>query len=213
MENLVAIPGKALVAQPLYAIEEHLAALADTLELVPPDQEQQFRDEFQVALSTAVEKRDRVGQFMAHLEQQMAFANSEIDRLRERRAAYQRALERIETYVIHTIEILGRDAKGRYRRLEGKTVTFSLAGCPPSVEVTDESRVPAEYKTLTLKLPAAVFEQILGWLETGQRETVASNVKCHDIAIDKRSIKSAINAGIAVPGADLAMGKSSLRRS
>lgn len=213
MGSLVPISANARAAQPLYAIEEHLAALVDTLELVPPDQEQQFREEFKVALSTAVEKRDRVGQFMAHIEQQIAFATSEIDRLRERKGAYQRALERIENYVTHTIEALGRDAKGKYRKLEGQTVTFSLAGCPPSVEVTDESLVPAEYKTLTLKLPASVFEQILGWLETGQRETVASHVKCHDISIDKRSVKSAISAGIAVPGADLAIGKTSLRRS
>ena len=149
-------PGSAntVAAQPLYAIEEYLAVLVDTAELVPPDQEQEFRDEFQLALTTAVDKRDRVGQFMAHIEQQITFANYEIDRLRERKAAYQRAFDRIENYVTHTIEVLGRDAKGKYRRLEGKTVTFSLAGCPPSVEVTDESAVPAEYKTLTLKLPA-----------------------------------------------------------
>jgi Gp157 protein len=212
VEALAPISANGL-AQPLYAIEEYLAALMDTVELVPPVQEQQFREEFQAALTTAVEKRDRVGQFMAHLEHQIAFANFEIDRLKERRAAYQRAFERIEDYVAHTIEILGRDARGKYRKLEGKTVTFSLAGCPPSVEVTDESAVPAEYKTLTLKLPAVAWERILDWLDTGQREAVSGHVKCQDVFIDRRSIKAAINAGTQVPGADLAIGKTSLRRS
>src|SRR5579862_8239325 len=207
MEALVPVSANALAAQPLYAIEEYLAALVDTVELVPADQEQQFREEFQAALTTAVEKRDRVGQFMAHLEHQIAFANSEIDRLRERRAAYQRAFDRIENYVTQTIEILGRDAKGRYRRLEGKTVTFSLAGCPPSVEVTDESVVPAEYKTLTLKLPAVAWEQILDWLDTDQRQAVSGIVKREGISIDRRSIKAAISGGAGVPGADLAIGK------
>src|SRR6202046_1616797 len=84
----------AVAAQPLYAIEEYLAVLVDTAELVPPDQEQEFRDEFQLALTTAVDKRDRVGQFMGALEQQVAFANFEIERLRERKAAYRRGLER-----------------------------------------------------------------------------------------------------------------------
>ena len=98
------------------------------------------------------------------LRHQIEFADSEIVRLRERKATYQRALGRIENYVIHTIEVLGKDAKGKYRRLEGKTVTFSLAGCPPSVEITDESAVPAEYRALTLKLPALVWEQILALL-------------------------------------------------
>ncbi len=212
MEILASVSANAL-ALPLYAIEEYLAALMDTVELVPPVEELQFRDEFQAALTTAVDKRDRVGQFMAHLEHQIAFANSEIDRLKERKAAYQRAFERIEDYVTHTIEILGRDAKGRYRKLEGKTVTFSLACCPPSVDVTDESAVPVEYKTLTLKLPAIAWEQILAWLDTGQREAVSGHVKCQDISIDRRSIKAMINAGTNVPGADLAIGKTSLRRS
>ena len=208
-------PGSAnaVAAQPLYAIEEYLAVLVDTAELVPPDQEQEFRDEFQLALTTAVDKRDRVGQFMAHLEQQIAFANFEVERLRERKAAYRRALDRIENYVTHTIEVLGRDARGKYRRLEGKTVTFSLAGCPPSVEVTDESAVPAEYKTLTLKLPAVTWEQILDWLDTDQRQKVSGIVKREGISLDRRSIKAAISAGTGVPGADLAIGKTSLRRT
>ena len=213
MEALVTVSANGLAAQSLYAIEECFAALVDTVELVPADQQQQFREEFQAALTTAVEKRDRVGQFMAHLEHQIAFANSEIDRLRERKAAYQRAFERVENYVTQTIEILGRDAKGRYRRLEGKTVTFSLAGCPPSVEVTDEAAVPAEYKTLTLKLPAVAWQQILDWLDTDQRQSVFGHVKFQDILIDRRSIKAMISAGTSVPGTDLAIGKTSLRRS
>ena len=149
------------VAKPLYAIEEYLAALVETLELVPVFQEQEFREEVQHALTTAVDKRDRVGQFMAHLEHQIAFAASEIERLRKRKAMYERAFRRIEDYVSYTIEMLGRDAKGKYRRLEGKTVTFSLAVCPSPVHVTDESAIPAEFKTVTLKLPAVAWEQIL----------------------------------------------------
>jgi hypothetical protein len=209
----VPVPANGIAAQSLYVIEEYLAVLVDTVELVPPHQEQEFRDEFQTALTTTVEKRDRVGQFMAHLDHQIAFANFEIDRLKERKAAYQRAFNRIESYVAETIEILGRDARGKYRKLEGKTITFSLAGCPPSVEVTDESAVPAEYKTLTLKLPAVAWEQVLDWLDTGQREAVLRQVKCQDVLIDRRLIRAVINAGTTVPGADLAIGKTSLRRT
>jgi hypothetical protein len=150
---------------------------------------------------------------MAHLEHQIAFADSEIDRLKERKAAYQRALNRIESYVIHTIEVLGRDARGKYRKLEGKTVTFSLAGCPPSVDVSDESAVPVGYKSLTLKLPAVVWEEIIGSLETARREAILRQITSHDLSIDKRSIKAAITAGTTVPGADLVTGRTSLRRS
>jgi hypothetical protein len=69
-----------VTAAPLYVIEVHLAALTETAELASPEQELEFRAEFQTALTAAVEKRDRVGRFLAHLEQQIDFAKFEIDR-------------------------------------------------------------------------------------------------------------------------------------
>ena len=60
--------------------------MIETAELVPQEQEQEFLEEFRQALATAVEQRDRVGQYMAHLETQAAFAKAEIDRLRQRKA-------------------------------------------------------------------------------------------------------------------------------
>jgi hypothetical protein len=213
MAALAVVPSPAVTAAPLYVIEDHLACLIETAELVSPEQEQEFCEEFQTALIAAVEKRDRVGQFLAHLEQQIDFARFEIDRLRQRRATCERALARLEEYVIGTIESLGTDTKGKYRTLDGKTTTFSLRACPPSVEVTDESAVPAEYKTLTLKLPAVTWEQLLDGLEIEERLAVLGQVKSPEVSVEKRSIKAAIDGGADVPGAGLATGRHSLRRS
>jgi hypothetical protein len=213
MTALAIVPSPAVTATPLYAIEEYLAAMIETAELVPADQEQEFRAEFEAALSTAVEKRDRVGQFMVHLEQQIDFARFEIERLRGRRAMYERALERLERYVVGTIEHLGRDARGKFRRLEGKTITFSLRACPPSVEVTDESAVPVEYKVLTLKLPATAWERLLDSIELDQRAAVLAQMSTPEVAIDKRLVKAAIGAGMNVTGAGLTAGRQSLSRS
>ena len=213
MAALAVIPSPAVTAAPLYAIEDTLAALIETAELVSPEQEREFRTEFQTALAAAVEKRDKVGQFLAHLERQIDFARFEIDRLRQRKAASERALARLEEYVIETIENLGTDGKGRYRTLEGKTTTFSLRGCPPSVEVADESAIPAEYKTLTLKLPAVTWEQLLDGLDIEQRAAVLAQVKSPEIGVDKRSIKAAFDSGTDVPGAGLVSGRHALRRS
>src|SRR5664279_3767150 len=188
MAMLAVVPSPAVTAAPLYVIEDHLAALIETAELVSPEQELEFRAEFQTALTAAVDKRDRVGQFLAHLEQQIDFAKFEIDRLRQRKATCERALARLEDYVIGTIENLGTDGKGKYRRLEGKTTTFSLRACPPSVEATDESAIPAEYKTLTLKLPAVVWEQLLDGLDLEQRAAILRQVRSPEVAVDKRSI-------------------------
>ena len=213
MTALAIVPSPAVTAAPLYAIEEYLAALIETAELVPPDQEQEFRAEFELALSTAVEKRDRVGQFMVHLEQQIDFAKFEIERLRQRRTLYEHALERLERYVVGTIEHLGRDGKGKYSRLEGKTITFSLRACPPSVEVTDESAIPAEHKVLTLKLPATLWEELLDSIDLEQRANVLAQVRNPEVSIDKRSVKVAIEAGTKVEGAGLVVGRQALRRS
>jgi hypothetical protein len=213
MAALAVVPSPAVTAAPLYVIEEHLAALIETAELVTPEQELEFRAEFQTALTAAVEKRDRVGQFLAHLEQQIDFARFEIDRLRQRKATCERALGRLENYVIEAIENLGADGKGKYRRLEGKTTTFSLRACPPSVEVMDESAIPAEYKTLTLKLPAVTWERLLDGLDIDERAAVLGQVKCPEATVDKRSIKAAMDGGGNVPGADLVTGRHALKRS
>src|SRR5690242_7723979 len=97
------VPSTALTAAPMYVIEDRLAALIETAELVCPEEEQEFRAEFQVALTTAVEKRDRVGHFLAHLEQQIDFARLEVDRPRQRKLAFERALARLESYVVDAI--------------------------------------------------------------------------------------------------------------
>ena len=213
MAALAVVPSPAVTAASLYMIEDHLAALIETAELVSTEQEQEFRAEFQAALTAAVDKRDRVGQFLAHLEQQIGFARFEIDRLRQRKATFERTLERVEQYVIDTIENLGTDAKGKYRKLEGKTTTFSLRGCPPSVEVSDEAAIPSEYKTFTLKLPAVTWEQLLDGLGIEQRSAILDQVKSPEVFVEKRSIKTAIDGGADVPGAGLAIGKHSLKRS
>jgi Siphovirus Gp157 len=212
MAVLAVVPSPAVTAAPLYVIEDHLAALIETAELVSPEQEQEFRAEFQTALTAAVDKRDRVGHFLAHLEQQIDFARFEIDRLRQRKATCERALARLESYVIGAIENLGTDGKGKYRTLDGKTTTFSLRACPPSVEATDESAIPAEYKTLTLKLPAVTWEQLLDRVEIEQRTAVLRQVKSPEVSVDKRSIKAAIDGGADVPGAGLVTGRHTLRR-
>ncbi len=213
MAVLAVVPSPAVTAAPLYVIEDHLAALIETAELVSPEQEQEFRVEFQTALTAAVEKRDRVGQFLAHLEQQIDFAKFEMDRLRQRKVTCERTIARLESYVIETIEHLGTDSKGKYRTLEGKTTTFSLRACPPSVEVTTESVIPTEYKTLTLKLPAVTWERVLDGLNIELRAAVLGQVKSPEVTVEKRSIKAAIDGGVDVPGAGLVTGRHSLRRS
>jgi len=196
----------------LYAIEEQLTAMADTAELVPVDQEQAFLEEFRAALTAAVDKRDRVGQFLSHLEQQAGFAKAEIARLQERKVFFERAVEKMEGYVIHVIESIGPDAKRKYAKLEGHTVTFSIKDCPPSVEIQDETAVPSDYKAVTITMPALKWEAFLDSLDLEQRAAVLDSVEKPKVAVSKTAIKKAMGDGAQVPGADLIVGQKTLVR-
>ncbi len=70
------------------------------------------------------------------------------------------------------------------KRLEGRTATLSLRQCPPSVEIADATAIPEEF--------------------------VRRKV---EITPDKRAIKTAVEAGQTVPGAELRPGRWTLRRS
>ncbi len=114
---------------PLYDLEAHLAALVDIEALVTEDQEHEYRLELHATLLAAEEKRDRVAQLMGWLESQINYAKAEAKRLEERAAFYERALDRLKSYVTRVICSLGVDEKGKRKRLVGKTSTMWLHGC------------------------------------------------------------------------------------
>jgi hypothetical protein len=200
-------------SSPLYQIEETLATWAETAEVLPPEQEAEFIAEFAALLNSAIEKRDRMGQFMAHLEVQMGLADAEIRRLQERKQTYARALAKSEEYVTRVIQSLGTDSKGKYIKLEGNTVTFSLKRCPPSVSITDETNLPPEFKTatLTLKMPVLQWEAFLDTLDLEARALLLDAAK-REYTPSKTAIKAALEAQQVVPGAEISTGKYSLVR-
>src|SRR5579862_3173055 len=114
----------------LYDLEEHLVALTESVEMVTPDQEEGFLEDFKEALSSAGEKRDRVAHHLAHLEQQQAFAAKEISRLQKFKKEREGAQARLEAYVSYCIESQGRDKAGNYNKLEGNTTVMFLRACP-----------------------------------------------------------------------------------
>src|SRR4051794_21803888 len=88
----------------LYSIEEELAALEDTLAIVPVDQEDELVAHIRESLIQAIDKRDHMGNWLAHLDAQIGFADAEIKRLQDRKNAFQRILERAETYLVRVIQ-------------------------------------------------------------------------------------------------------------
>jgi len=209
-ETLRLVPATPPAARPLYDLETHLAALLDTEDLVPEELEREYALELHATLLATVEKRDRVGQFLAHLESQIAFAHAETKRLQEREQFYRRALDRVEGYVMRVIDSLGVDDKGKHKRLEGNTL--SLRGCDKRVEVTDEQAVPARYKRVTVTLPAETWELVCDSLDLDLRDQVLGEVKTPKADVSLSLVKADLKADVAVPGAQLAGGTYLVRK-
>jgi hypothetical protein len=199
----------------LYELEEDLQAFADTEAFVTDADREEFEREQSLLLQRSIEKRDRYGKFLAHVESQAALCAAEIKRLQERKRHYESTYERCEQYLIRVIESLGQDVdkkgKPRWKKLEGQTVTFGLAEKPGHVEIEDEAAVPAEYKTATVTLPAELWDLVLDeFRNDDEDDPVWADLKAAaqraSIAVAKAEVKKAIEAGSVVPGADIIMG-------
>ena len=126
----------------LYEIEDHLAALLDTVEMVPEEQAPEIEAEIGEWVTKAVDKRDRVGQFLAHCEGQCANIDEEIDRLRALKTHYSNAHDRVSDAVVRAIISIGPDDKGKYKRLEGKTCSLGIRSSQ-AIEITDAVELQA----------------------------------------------------------------------
>lgn len=152
-------------ARTLLEVEEHLRAIEDTADVVMLEQEQEFLAELKGAKATAKEKRDRVSAFLAQCEGQAAIARAEIARLTKRAQHFETAVSRMEDYVLRVILQQPLDPKGRYPKLEGNLSSFAAQRNPPSITITDEVLVPADCKTVTVTMPALMWERVVDSLD------------------------------------------------
>jgi hypothetical protein len=207
MDAIAAMPELPVVrAASLYSVEWHLDALANSAETVPEELEEEYGQELCATLLAAVATRDRVAHFMAHLENQVAFAKAEIARLKEREAFFTKVYDRMEMYVMRVLEGLGLDDRGKRRKLEGTVCTFALNGCDKRAEISDEEAVPAKYKRVVVSLPLETWELLCDSLDLDLRETVLAEVKSAKIEVSKTAVKNDLKANVEVPGAKLAGG-------
>jgi hypothetical protein len=189
------MPGESLS---LYRYEDDLAALVETGEGgVPAELEEQYRDALAQALERTVAKRDRVGEFIRHLEDQARFAGEESKRLAQRKQLFERAADRMRDYVRWTLETIGQ------RKLEGRTVTFSLRKMPDVLQVNDEASVPPAYKTLVIEVPADAWSRHIE--SCGDRGILDAIVRAES-KLDRRALLAALKNGAALPGVAIRSG-------
>jgi hypothetical protein len=191
----VAAPTELARAFTLFQIEESLALLAESAE------EEGLTPEIEAALTAylegAVEKRDRVAEFIHFCEAMAELAKAEVKRLQARQKHFEATAERVSGMVL--------------RVLEGRTNTLKKRKCPPSVNVTDEQKIPAEYKRVTVTLPLPQWQELLARTPEEFRNSVLSGVRKQEITLELDAIKQALNLEKAVEGADLTLNRFKLQ--
>ena len=187
----------------LFQIEESLVLLAESAE------EEGLTPEIESALAAylegAVEKRDRVAEFIRFCEGMAELAKAEVKRLQARQKHFEVAAERVSSMVLRVLDWLGAE------KLEGRTNTMKKRKCPPSVNVIDEQKIPAEYKRITVTLPLSQWQQLLAGTPEDARNAVLSGVRKQEISLDLEAIKQALNLEQTVEGADLALNRFKLQ--
>lgn len=187
----------------LFQIEESLMLLAESAE------EEGLTPEIETALTAylegAVEKRDRVAEFIRFCEAMAELAKAEVKRLQARQKHFEATAERVSGMVLRIIDFLG------VKKLEGRTNTLKKRKCPPSVNVIDEQKIPAEYKRVTVTLPLRQWQALLAATPEDSRNTVLSGLRKQEITLELEAIRQALNLEKAVEGADLAINRFKLQ--
>lgn len=163
----------------LYDATSDLVAINDTLAVLDelPAEDRAFAEK-QLAerMEAAVRKVDDFGRFLRSIEAQIDFASAEMKRLQDRKRSFESLQTKLEGCAIAIMEREG------LRKLQGNTITLTLAAKPASVEIVDETILPP------------MFIRVV-----------------QSTSPDKVAIKKALTSGETVPGADLRIDGNSLR--
>ncbi|HYM08783.1 MAG TPA: siphovirus Gp157 family protein [Terriglobales bacterium] len=203
--NVVPAPKTALT---LYELEDNLAALANTFELVEEAEAKQLiLEEIGRALRQVKEKRDALVGFLRHCAAQQEFADQEIERIRCRRDRIAKFQTELEQYVVRVIDQFAVPDRRGVKRMEGNISSLRIQKNPDSVVITDENALPLRLKDAVLTLPAHVWEALLQRLDKDERGVFEAQVKKREFKPDKRALADELKNGEEIPGADLRFGE------
>jgi hypothetical protein len=192
----------------LYAIEDTLQALANSIDLVEDAHDRQrILDEIGEALRRTKEKRDAVVAFLRHCELQQKFADAEVERIEKRKAFIARVQEELERYVIQVIDQFAAPDRRGIKRFEGNVSSLRIQKNPDSVLITDLDSLPLALKQVVLTMPAYVWEALLQRVGFEERKVFETRVEKAEFKPDKKVIGAELKKGTQIPGADLKFGE------
>lgn len=155
-----------------------------------------------------VQKADNIAGFLRECKGRAAALKAEEERLRAKRKRWEENEQRVKDRVAEVLAmqvdpqaIAAAHQNQVLKRVNGRTSELKLCKSPGSVEVTDMSLLPDQYKSVTVTLPLSRWEDVLDALLDAGKDAAWSGV-APEPQPDKRAIAAALKAG-PVPGARL----------
>ena len=90
-------------------------------------------------LQGTIEKRDRLGEFLARMDAEAEAISEEEKRLSERRRGFEKIAKNMKDSIHQQMVEWG------VKKVEGKLFTFAVQANPASIEITDEALIPGDY--------------------------------------------------------------------
>jgi hypothetical protein len=182
---------------------QKLAEASDT-----PEGLAAFSDSVRADIQSGIEaKIERIYQFKSSLEATKIQIAAEKKRLTEKNQWIDSILQRLKEIVKTAL------TKHDIRRVSGRTVSISLKPAAGAVKITDQDKIPAEFRRITVTLALDTWSDIIAELSKSDfdlGEILADVVKKGDMVYDKAGIQKAIKEGRQVDGADLDVSNTSL---
>ena len=132
-------------------------------------------------------------------------AKAEVKRLQARQKHFEATGERVSAMVLRVLDFFG------VKKLEGRTHTLSKRKCPPSVRIDDDTRVPSEFKRVTVTLRLDHWNCLLAGVPDDVRREIEAAILKRDETIELKAVKDALNLEREVPGANLAVNQYALQ--
>lgn len=141
----------------LYELAQNYAQLLEMAE----EMESEALVDTLASLQDAIEdKAENIAKLVKNLEADVKVIKEEEQRLAERRRAIEAKVERLKTYLQEQLETAGIE------KVKRPTITVSIQNNPPSVDVIDETLIPADF---LIPQPAKVDKKsILERLKNGE---------------------------------------------
>ena len=186
----------------LFEIDRELDSLLDQIEEEAEKNgtaSPELVERFQQFCQAESDKVDRIGRFLTLMENQLRYCRQQAEHFQKRARSTDAKVVSTKNMVLYFLAARG------LKKIEGKEFTLRMQkNSQDSVEITDESQLPINYRELELHIPGRVWQTVLALLPEDTSNALASGIRRDKPSND--AIKEALSRFEEIPGAQVKRG-------